>query len=411
MAQIKSRQVMMMKDFKCIGNLCTDNCCIGWDVDIDQKTFEAYQTITDSPLCERFQTDVKRHKGSSDPMIDYGRMVLKQDKRCPFLADNDLCDIQSTHGEEALSKVCNAYPRMVNQVDGIYELSATLSCPEVARLVLLHPQSLTIEEGMIDPTRLIITHHVQTDDPSLSEHPVKHFMALRDFAMDMIRSKHYTLAERLYLLGQVQMQMLPMYAGKQVDQIPKTISDARKKILNPMTPVTLKRIKANEAEQLAFLYAYTQVLDGDPQIENQTFGRLLKHALEGLLLNQGIVDQANTHVYATHTKRHVMPFMQAHERMFENYIVNSMFKNMYPFSEQGDPYAGYAMLMVRLIFIKSILTGLSAYGETLTTDLVVLLIQSFSKTLDHHKTFMDDVLYFMMENGQDDLQYLSQLFA
>lgn len=29
-------------DFHCIGGSCKDSCCIGWEVDIDEDTYEYY---------------------------------------------------------------------------------------------------------------------------------------------------------------------------------------------------------------------------------------------------------------------------------------------------------------------------------------------------------------------------------
>lgn len=31
--------------FHCIGGGCTDNCCIGWEIDIDAETLTEYQRI------------------------------------------------------------------------------------------------------------------------------------------------------------------------------------------------------------------------------------------------------------------------------------------------------------------------------------------------------------------------------
>lgn len=29
-----------IEKFQCIGGKCEDNCCIGWDIDIDKETFK-----------------------------------------------------------------------------------------------------------------------------------------------------------------------------------------------------------------------------------------------------------------------------------------------------------------------------------------------------------------------------------
>ena len=31
--------------FKCIGEDCTDSCCIGWELDIDEESYEAYKKV------------------------------------------------------------------------------------------------------------------------------------------------------------------------------------------------------------------------------------------------------------------------------------------------------------------------------------------------------------------------------
>ena len=33
-------------NFKCIADKCNHNCCIGWEIDIDNKTAEYYRSIS-----------------------------------------------------------------------------------------------------------------------------------------------------------------------------------------------------------------------------------------------------------------------------------------------------------------------------------------------------------------------------
>ena len=32
-------------EFACIGGACEDNCCIGWEVDIDDESLEVYNSV------------------------------------------------------------------------------------------------------------------------------------------------------------------------------------------------------------------------------------------------------------------------------------------------------------------------------------------------------------------------------
>ena len=34
------------KNFKCIAGACTDTCCAGWDINIDETSLERYQNST-----------------------------------------------------------------------------------------------------------------------------------------------------------------------------------------------------------------------------------------------------------------------------------------------------------------------------------------------------------------------------
>lgn len=42
------RRPSYYKNFRCIGSACTDNCCIGWEIEIDADTLAYYQTVSGS---------------------------------------------------------------------------------------------------------------------------------------------------------------------------------------------------------------------------------------------------------------------------------------------------------------------------------------------------------------------------
>ena len=45
---MKIRTPEYYKDFKCIAGACTDTCCAGWDVDVDEKSYDYYKTVAGS---------------------------------------------------------------------------------------------------------------------------------------------------------------------------------------------------------------------------------------------------------------------------------------------------------------------------------------------------------------------------
>lgn len=60
-------------EFACIGGACEDNCCIGWEVDIDDESLEVYKSVGGE-----FGDRLRRY------MSDENSFTLKNN-RCPFL--------------------------------------------------------------------------------------------------------------------------------------------------------------------------------------------------------------------------------------------------------------------------------------------------------------------------------------
>lgn len=114
------------KDFKCIGGSCSDSCCIGWEVDIDEDTLAVYNSVTGG-FGEKLRASVTHSDGVS--------FVLKNN-RCPFLNNENLCDIYINLGHDKLCTVCREYPRFTESVGGLTEVGLSLSCPIAAELIL-----------------------------------------------------------------------------------------------------------------------------------------------------------------------------------------------------------------------------------------------------------------------------------
>ena len=142
--------------FACIAGDCPDSCCIGWQVIPDKEHLEFYQQLQ-TPLGEQIRRGIVNIDGEPTFALCNGR--------CCMLRDDGLCKIQYALGEDALSHVCGFYPRFVTELGLIREQGLSISCPEVARIILTRqePFSLktyTTDEPLqyyhdIDPERLL----------------------------------------------------------------------------------------------------------------------------------------------------------------------------------------------------------------------------------------------------------------
>ena len=70
--------------------------------------------------------------------VDWIRGIFRQDKekRCAFLNDCNLCEMYANLGEKRLCITCRLYPRHVEVFEDVREITLSVSCPEVARILL-----------------------------------------------------------------------------------------------------------------------------------------------------------------------------------------------------------------------------------------------------------------------------------
>lgn len=114
------------KEFTCIADKCEDTCCAGWQIVIDKKSLNKYKHVKG-----KFRFTMLKS-------IDWIRGIFRQDKekRCAFLNDCNLCEMYANLGEKSLCKTCRLYPRHVEEFEDVREITLSVSCPEVARILL-----------------------------------------------------------------------------------------------------------------------------------------------------------------------------------------------------------------------------------------------------------------------------------
>ena len=130
MAKIKRERLSFYEDFECKGNTtCIDSCCFAWDLPMDPETVEYYQSY------EGEYGDFLRQNIFKD---EKGNWYIRQKEfgRCPFLTEDNLCDVRLHAGEKAQIRICDIYPRERDITVGNYRQDRVLiACSEAARLL------------------------------------------------------------------------------------------------------------------------------------------------------------------------------------------------------------------------------------------------------------------------------------
>ncbi len=158
-------------DFKCIADKCKHNCCIGWEIDIDDDTYEKYRAVSGA-MGERLARNIE---AEGEPHFKLGN-----DERCPFLNEKNLCDIITELSEASLCQVCRDHPRFRNYFDEHIEMGLGITCEEAARIVL--------SSELPDAVTLVSLDGSDSNVPMFSE---------RFTVFDVLLDSEMTLPEKL----------------------------------------------------------------------------------------------------------------------------------------------------------------------------------------------------------------------
>lgn len=114
------------KEFKCTADRCEDTCCAGWQIVIDDKALNKYKKVRGKFMGKMFCS------------VNWKDGTFRQDKekRCAFLNEENLCDLYINLGENSLCRTCKMYPRHIEEFEGSREITLSVSCPEVARILM-----------------------------------------------------------------------------------------------------------------------------------------------------------------------------------------------------------------------------------------------------------------------------------
>lgn len=100
-------------------------------------------------------------------------------------------------------------------------------------------------------------------------------------------------------------------------------------------------------------------------------------------------------------------FMKDKTYIFENYVVNNMFINNFPYSK-NTPISVYIDLILDFIVVKFITICIfGVYKENTTEDLIIKLIQSYSVCIQHDLSLTNKIKTYLDYN---DINTLANMF-
>lgn len=186
---MKFRYPDYYEKFSCIAGACEDTCCAGWEIDIDDKSYEYYKTV-DGAFGETLRQNIKEYENDEEDAYESHGFILKEDRRCPFLNENQLCAIYQELGEQALCDVCTDTPRDFLEYGGARELALSASCPEAGRLIYKNQDKMQVVEREISEP----FPWEETQDEQILAEEIRF---ARDLAITILQNRSIRVEERI----------------------------------------------------------------------------------------------------------------------------------------------------------------------------------------------------------------------
>ncbi|MCP5267829.1 MAG: flagellin lysine-N-methylase [Zoogloeaceae bacterium] len=340
-------------DFQCIGSACEDTCCAGWKISIDQATLETYRQVKHPGLAERFQRFIKpisvEARGASGHPA---RIELLPDTRdCPFL-EQGCCAIHRDLGEDYLSDTCASFPRRIREVSGQIEYALDLACPEAARKALLTENVLDLIESPISirPSTLVAS-------PLTGKLTPQQVSEIRGFCLQFMQLGDLLLWQRLVVIGHFCHQLEALLATDTPLDLDQFLSEFLGQIEQGPMLALLNEVTADHWGQAQLFFKLWQ--GGLKRMTSPTHTVIQEAVAAGLCTRVSGMTTPDWEALVSGYQaglQHMPGALQAAPALLDNYLLNEMFREAFPFG-MSTPYRHFLGVLARFGVLRLMLAA------------------------------------------------------
>jgi lysine-N-methylase len=331
-------------------------------------------------------------------------------RACPFHNEEKLCQIQVELGDKYLSETCANYPRQSFLVDKFIDKTLTLSCPEACRLVLLNPDLL-----VSDGTNV---HHISRDDSKSESDLVHYFWRIREFVIGLIRNRVNPLWQRMFLLGTFSRRLEAIVRGEVKGGLPAMLSGFSAAVASESLRPSIETIPADLTLQLGMVLELVK-LRSSYALQAPRFVECIDVFARGVGYGPESTLQTMSAEYGAAYERYFEPFFEEHPYILENYLINMVFRRLFPFGEKlfdrkatPEPAKEFALLATDFASIKGLLIGVAGgHKEAFSTEHVVQTVQTACKHFEHNAEFLRKAHQILVDVKLDNAHGLTMLLC
>jgi len=314
-----------------------------------------------------------------------------------------------------LSVTCATYPRAISTNAREVETALNLSCPEAARVALLDTNLLGEgfwrEHG--SDRYISLREAGRKPDPSPSAR------AKRSQASRLSRGFKPQLAIREYALLVLGDLSVAVWAEANPEKVAQLLADSARVAMQESLRPAMNQVLGQPDQQLQLVVELLRIRVRQPPVPMR-FIECVQDFEQGLGCGT-VPSEQIPHAYADSYRRYYRPLMEQHPHLLENYLINFVFKNNFPFGRPKAPGAEPSTettsaeseqlaLCVHAAVTQTLLVGMAArYREGFDCAHVVKLVQSMAKTFEHSLEAIQQIAEFVKARKLNNLKGMTLL--
>ena len=362
-------------EFICDASKCNSNCCErGWNIDIDEATYQKYLRCLPQ-TAELFKYN------------DFKGKYLLTKHPCPFLTEKKLCRLQLEHGEDFLSSTCRSYPRVTSYFGKFFERALTLSCPLAAQIILFRKEPLGFE--LVEVSEKVFDGKMIVNPVNLDEKIMSHVIEIQIAMISILQERTLTLDQRLIVLGFFLDALDEIFSTEPFDNaaLIKLISAYEsKRFLAEQVPRLLRAVKFDAKKFAALMFELADNFYGVGKFTD------------------AVSKIAANYEKLSHFRKN---FLVEHATFLENFLVNELFINCYPFRFDGSIIKNFGVFAIKYKIFELTLF-LAALKNPLGEDDLIALVDWFASQFDHVDAYHRQIFDYLRERD-DALDLMESL--
>lgn len=405
--------------FQCVGGDCVEHCCGNWGITVDKASYKRYRQVADPVLKPLLKIHLERDRQQPSELA-YAKFRLNSGTgNCGMLEESGLCAIQDHLGAQALCYTCASYPRSAASVRGVRQVAGMPSCPEIARLAILDEGGIEFEQVEVKPNSLLAKlRYPEALRLNRPDAPDRHFDAINGFCMQLMCTRELPLWMRLVAMGMLLRQIDQRMEQGQGESVPGLVDTFAGWIENGECQHQLAALRVDHRQiMLRILFDISQARVYAGLKPGGTFLTLLWQAFEGLGMRAGESDRQKTVVsedalaaFDLAYRDYYQPVLGTEEKYLENYVLNYLFQQHFPFNGDGLLFESFQELTVKVGLLRFYLVGLAGYHrQAFSRDHALRLIYAFCRSYEHSRQFIPSIRQKLVEQDAGTLGVMAVL--